>query len=161
MGATFPCRPTVSPNRLIFPTRYRWCAVRILSKSARFLAMPVFSTNSETYLPGTFRFGSLPFAALFTTAQRAAISQQITTDVQAGVITPTQAGLLGTTLSNQTVSTINALQAYNASAPQVYQQGFGLPYFATNTDKFSLFGQDTWKARPNITLSYGLRYSFK
>ena len=28
------------------------------------------STNSDTYLPGTFRFGTLPFATLFSTAQR-------------------------------------------------------------------------------------------
>ena len=116
------------------------------------------STNSQTYLPGTFRFGALPFATLFSATQRAAIGSQITADAQAGVITPAQASLLGTTLSNTTSSTINALQAYNVNLPQVYQQGFGLPYFATNTDKFSLFGQDTWKARPNVTLSYGLRY---
>ncbi len=116
------------------------------------------STNSETYLPGTFRFGSLPFGALFTSAQISAISQQITADVQAGRITPAQAGLLGSTLSNQTASTISPLQAYNLSLPQVYQQGFGLPGFASSSEKFSLFGQDTWKVRPNVTFSYGLRY---
>ncbi len=116
------------------------------------------STNSETYLPGTFRFGALPFASLFTAAQRTAIGQQITADATAGVITPAQAGLLGTTLSNQTSSTINALQAYNINAPQVYQQGFGLPFYAGNSQRYSVFGQDTWKVRPNITLSYGLRY---
>ena len=116
------------------------------------------STNSETYLPGTFRFGSLPFGALFSSAQLGAISQQIGADVQAGVITPAQAGLLGTTLSNTTSSTINALQAYNFNLPQVYQQGFGLPYFTSSGQKFSLFAQDTWKFRPNVTFNYGLRY---
>jgi hypothetical protein len=116
------------------------------------------STNSETYLPGTFRFGALPFATLFSAAQRTAIGQQIGADAAAGVITPAQAGLLGTTLSNTTSSTINALQAYNVNLPQVYQQGFGLPYFASNSQRFSVFGQDTWKVRPNVTLSYGLRY---
>ena len=53
---------------------------------------------------------------------------------------------------------INSLQAYNINVPQVYQQGFGNPGFASSGQKFSLFGQDTWKPRPNITLNYGLRY---
>lgn len=116
------------------------------------------STNSETYLPGTFRFGSLPFAALFTAAQRTAIANQITADVQSGAITPAQAALLGSTLSNTASSTINSLQAYNLNLPQVYQQGFGLPAFASNSQRFSVFGQDTWKIRPNLTFNYGLRY---
>lgn len=116
------------------------------------------ATNSETYLPGTFRFGALPFATLFSAAQRTAIATQIGTDAATGVITPAQAALLGSTLSNTTSSTINALQAYNFNLPQVYQQGFGLPAFASNGQKFSVFGQDTWKIRPNLTFSYGLRY---
>lgn len=116
------------------------------------------STNSETYLPGTFRFGSLPFATIFSAAQRTAIAGQIGADVMSGAITPAQAALLGSTLSNTTSSTINALQAYNVNLPQVYQQGFGLPGFASSSQRFSVFGQDTWKARPNLTFNYGLRY---
>ncbi len=65
---------------------------------------------------------------------------------------------MGTTLSNQSASTINSLQAYNLNLPQVYQQGFGQPYFASNSQRFSAFGQDTWKVRPYVTISYGLRY---
>ena len=116
------------------------------------------STTSETYLPGTFRFGALPFATLFSAAQRTAIGTQIQTDAAGGVITPAQAALLGSTLSNTTSSTINALQAYNFNLPQVYQQGFGLPQFSSSVQKFSVFAQDTWKVRSNITLNYGLRY---
>jgi hypothetical protein len=116
------------------------------------------TSNSETYLPGTFRFGSLPFATLFSAATRTAIAAQINADVTGGVITPAQAALLGSTLSNTTASTINSLQAYNFKLPQVYQQGFGLPLFVSNGQKFSFFGQDSWKVRPNLTFNYGLRY---
>ena len=58
------------------------------------------STVSETYLPGTFRFGSLPFGVFFpdpdirTTANENPVFVQIQQDAANGVITPQFAGLL-------------------------------------------------------------------
>jgi hypothetical protein len=116
------------------------------------------STNSETFLPGTFRFGSLPFGIFFpdpdpvTPGNQNAAILAILADT---TLSAAQRGLLLNTLSN---SSINSLQAYNANLPQVYQQGFGLPAFASSSKRFSAFAQDTWKIRPNITFNYGLRY---
>ena len=129
-------------------------------------------SNSETFLPGSFRFGALPFSTVFSTAQRTAVvgtaatgaaclgaplGGQIGADVASGFITAAQGASFRNSLCNGN-NTINSLQAYNINVPQVYQQGFGRPEFASNTEKFSIFGQDTWKVRSNVTLSYGLRY---
>ena len=130
------------------------------------------STTSETYLPGTFRFGALPFSSVFSSSQRSAIvgttatgaaclaapiGGQIGADITSGFITAAQGAALRNSLCNAN-NTINPLQSYNINAPQVYQQGFGLPKFASSSERFSVFGQDTWKIRPNLTFNYGLRY---
>ena len=129
-------------------------------------------SNSETFLPGSFRFGALPFSTVFSDSQRnaivgttatgaaclaAPIGGQIGADITSGFITAAQGASLRNSLCNSS-NTINSLQAYNINVPQVYQQGFGSPAFGSNNEKFSVFGQDTWKVKSNVTLSYGLRY---
>ena len=86
-------------------------------------------TESHTFFPGRFVFGSLP-GSLIT-----------------GPGTP----LAGTT--------INPLQSASLGLPQVYQQGFGNPTYPYYTRPLTgLYAQDSWKIRPNFTLNYGLRY---
>ena len=65
------------------------------------------------------------------------------------------AGLVNPALAS---TTITALQAFNLGLPQSYQQGFGDPIVTATYPFYSLFLQDTWKARPNLTLDIGLRY---
>jgi hypothetical protein len=53
------------------------------------------------------------------------------------------------------------LAAANGSAPKGYttfNQTFGNPSIAYNSLFTNFFAQDSWKPRPNFTLTYGLRY---
>jgi len=42
-------------------------------------------------------------------------------------------------------------------APTAYSQGQGFPSYGRSR-YFGLFGQDSWRVRPNVTLNYGLRW---
>ena len=55
-------------------------------------------------------------------------------------------------------TTITALQAFNLGLPQAYQQGFGDPVVRATYPYYGFYVQDSWKARPNLTLDMGLRY---
>jgi len=92
-------------------------------------------TESHTFFPGRFVFGSVPGGVLSPCLQ-----------------VPAACGLTAN------FATINSIQAASLGAPQFYQQGFGSP-LDSNTRPFTfLYGNDSWSIAPNLTLNLGLRY---
>ena len=103
-------------------------------------------TDTQTYFGGRFNFGAaLPLIALTPADVRAPLIGFLTQQGRADLI-----AVLNTPIS--------ALQAFNANAPIVYQQGFGESNYASWSHRASFYGQDSWKVRPNLTVNYGLRY---
>lgn len=67
--------------------------------------------------------------------------------------------LPGALLSPQlATTTINQLQGLDNGLPTSYQQGFGDPIVKGTIPFYSVYAQDTWNVRSNLTLNYGLRY---
>jgi len=100
-------------------------------------------TESHTFFPGRFVFGSLPGFLI------------------SPCLAPTPSGSDpcqgGTTPGG---ADINPLQSASFGLPQVYQQGFGNPTYPYYTRPLTeLYAQDSWKITPSFTLDYGLRYS--
>jgi Carboxypeptidase regulatory-like domain/TonB dependent receptor len=105
-------------------------------------------TESHTFFPGRFVFGTLPGVALSPCLANpnGAISANPETSGCAlpGVLSP---------------AVINSLQTASLGAPQVYQQGFGdADYPAYTRPLTGLYWQDSWAIASNFTLNYGLRY---
>jgi hypothetical protein len=94
-------------------------------------------TDSHTFFPGRFVFGTLP----------------------GGVLSPClQAPAAACGLNGVNAASINSLQSASLGAPQFYQQGFGNPIYNYPRPWTSFYWQDQWAVRPNLTVTYGLRY---
>jgi hypothetical protein len=100
----------------------------------------------ELFFGGRFNFGAnVALSSLIPAATLASLNAFLTTnrpDLLPAVSTP-----------------INALQAYNLGLPSTYQQGFGDSTLKAPAVRSGFYAQDTWRARSNLTLNYGLRYS--
>jgi len=93
-------------------------------------------SDSHTYMPGRFFFGSLP----------------------GGVISPCLQVPAACGLATAQPADINALQSASLGLPQFYQQGFGSSIYSVTRPFTAAYWQDTWRILPNLTLNYGLRY---
>ena len=97
-------------------------------------------TESHTFFPGRFVFGSLPGVVLSPCLLPPAPTSPCRSNYPAG-------------------ATVNPLQSASLGLPQIYQQGFGNPTYAYYTRPLTaLYAQDSWKITPSFTLNYGLRY---
>jgi hypothetical protein len=92
-------------------------------------------TESHTFFPGRFVFGSLPGGLLSPCLQ-----------------VPAACGL------SASPAVINPLQSVALGLPQFYQQGFDNPVYNYPRPFGAGFWQDSWRIWPNFTLNYGLRY---
>jgi hypothetical protein len=97
-------------------------------------------TESHTFLPGRFVFGSLPGGLILSPC-----------------LAPTAENPCGVTAPGG--GTLNPLQSASLGAPEIYQQGFGDPDYGNyNRPLTAFYAQDSWKIVRGFTLNYGLRY---
>ena len=98
-------------------------------------------SESHTFFPGRFVFGSLPGFLISP-----CFAPTSPTNPCAGGTIPTGAS-------------ISSLQSTSLGLPQVFQQGYGDPTYPYYTRPLtSVYAQDSWTIRPDFTLNYGLRY---
>jgi hypothetical protein len=72
-------------------------------------------------------------------------------------------GLTATTLNAAFVGApdFTQVQQYGLGFPTSFIQGFGDPVSRLGNKPLAFFAQDSWKARPNLTFNYGVRYDYE
>jgi hypothetical protein len=114
----------------------------------------VDSARSETFFAGRFVFGGrIPLALVLNSA---------TGDPNFATNLGAQLAAMGQRqLAANLQAPLTSLQSYHLGLPEFYQQGFGDPHWRGVNQRFNLFVQDTWRARPGLALNFGLRYELE
>jgi hypothetical protein len=99
-------------------------------------------TESHTFFPGRFVFGNLPGILV-------SVCLQVPVNCANSPSSP---------LNTARPAVINSLQSVSLGLPQFYQQGFDNPIYNYPRPWTSLFWQDSWTVKPNLTFNYGIRY---
>ncbi|MGI8670262.1 MAG: carboxypeptidase regulatory-like domain-containing protein [Aridibacter sp.] len=74
---------------------------------------------------------------------------------------PFSAGNLNAAFGQLGAPDFTPVQSYGLGLPSTYIQGFGNPVSQLKNRPLAFFAQDTWKARPNLTINYGIRYDIE
>src|SRR5581483_2379282 len=66
-----------------------------------------------------------------------------------------------TPLGGRAFPSFSPVQAYGLGLPQVFIQGIGNPHDSFTNNTLGVYWQDSWHARPNLTINYGVRYDIE
>ncbi len=116
---------------------FTWVKGRHTMKMGAYLLLRGDRSESHTFMAGRFVFGTLPGGILSPCLQ-----------------VPAACGLT----ANPTG--LDALQSADLGLPLFYQQGFGNPTVESTNPYVAGYFQDTFQARRNLSLTFGLRYEF-
>jgi hypothetical protein len=111
----------------------------------------VITSNDELFYGGAFDFGSV-FPLSDVVASSPGLGPGFLHNLTA-FLTANHPSLLGSL-----AAPINSLQAYDLNLPELYEGGFGPSAGFGTPVQYAAYGQDTWQARPNLTVNYGVRY---
>ena len=127
-------------------------------------------------IPGFGYFGREPYSYIQRTEQRYQFSDSLSwtlgrhntklgTDINyiplSAIFTVNYGGVYdfgSQNLFGAPFPSFNAVQAYGLGMPGDFVQGLGSPGDSFHNIPLGFFWQDSWRARPNLTLNYGVRY---
>lgn len=120
------------------------------------LAVNDLSGFAEVFMGGQFRFGeAIPLAAILDNLLGAGTAAGLIAQLS----TPEALGGLGRpALAANVLRPISTVQAFNFGLPITYLQSFGDPSTDVTYTQLAAYFQDSWRARPDLTLHLGLRY---